>query len=79
MFTRHKEKGTNHYPLALISEFHEMRPLGLCVSLLIFSTELGEEQKLVSGLSQDHLGKCETANPCIAGGWLAGWLAGLCQ
>ena len=50
-------KGTDHYALAFISEFHEMRPLRPCMSLLIFSTELGEEQKLVSGLSQDHLEK----------------------
>lgn len=48
-------KGTNNYTLALLSEFPEMRSLGLGVSLLISSAELGEEQKLVSGLSQDHL------------------------
>lgn len=48
-------KETNNYTLAFTSEFYERRPLGLCVSLLISPAELGEEQKRVSGLSQDHL------------------------
>lgn len=48
-------KGTNNYTLAFIFEFNEMRPLGLYVSLLISPLELSEWQKLISGLSQDHL------------------------
>lgn len=34
--------GTNNYTLAFLSEFDEMRPLGLGVSLLISPAELGE-------------------------------------
>ena len=40
-------KETDNYTLAFIFEFHEMRPLGLFVSLLISPPELSEWQKIV--------------------------------